>query len=261
MTNWIISANPNKYDIARSFEHYSYIDWRQKNNFQVGDIVFIYVSSPDNMVQYKCTVLDTNRTYPNIRDDKRYFKNPDEYQKSIKGKFVRLLLSEMINNSALSYKNLKSKGLKSKMQGPMTINGTLLDYISINFSDNFQKEIFPELIDDKDTLFEGIKKQILVNRYERSSMARKKCLEHHKPICAVCDMNFVQIYGEIGKDFIHIHHLIPLHKIGKEYKIDYEKDLIPVCPNCHAMLHRKIEGKEPSIEELKQMINNQIAKT
>jgi 5-methylcytosine-specific restriction protein A len=59
------------------------------------------------------------------------------------------------------------------------------------------------------------------------------------------------MYGDLGKDFIHVHHIIPIHKIGKEYKINYIKDLIPVCPNCHAMLHRKLDGKEVDIEELK----------
>lgn len=52
-------------------------------------------------------------------------------------------------------------------------------------------------------------------------------------------MNFKDIYGEIGTDFIHIHHLIP------------------VCPNCHSMLHKKINGKLPTVEELRKMINKQ----
>jgi len=61
--------------------------------------------------------------------------------------------------------------------------------------------------------------------------------------------------GEIGNEFIHVHHLTPIHKIGKEYKVDYKNDLIPVCPNCHSMLHRKFNGNEPTIDELKKMIN------
>ncbi|MFV0148463.1 HNH endonuclease [Empedobacter falsenii] len=67
-------------------------------------------------------------------------------------------------------------------------------------------------------------------------------------------MNFEEVYGKLGKGFIHIHHITPLYQIGKEYKVDYKKDLAPVCPNCHAMLHRKIDGKEFSIQELKELI-------
>ena len=72
--------------------------------------------------------------------------------------------------------------------------------------------------------------------------------------CKVCNLNFKKVYGEIGEDFIHIHHIVPINEIGKNYKIDYKKDLIPVCPNCHSMLHRKLNGKEPTIEKLKLMM-------
>ena len=60
-------------------------------------------------------------------------------------------------------------------------------------------------------------------------------------------------YGEIGKKFIHIHHLVKISDIKEEYMIDPIEDLRPVCPNCHAMLHKK----EPpfTIEELKGMLN------
>jgi len=52
-------------------------------------------------------------------------------------------------------------------------------------------------------------------------------------------MNFAKIYGKLGKGFIHVHHLKPIAtRKGKTYTLDPKKDLIPVCPNCHAMLHR-----------------------
>lgn len=46
---------------------------------------------------------------------------------------------------------------------------------------------------------------------------------------------FTDMYGDIGKDFIHVHHLL----IGEEYVVDHIKDLRPVCPNCHAMLDKR----------------------
>ena len=51
--------------------------------------------------------------------------------------------------------------------------------------------------------------------------------------------DFEQTYGEIGKGFIHVHHLTPVSSIGKEYRLNPQTDLVPVCPNCHNMLHRK----------------------
>jgi len=256
MTNWIISADPMKYNFDKSFKDHSFIDWGQRFDFQIGDIIFIYTSGRDGMIQHKCIVQAINLTYPNTRDDKEYYFDPNDYYESIKGKFMRLILQDQVDNIGLTYANLKINGLNSKLQGPVKIKGALLNYIVSNFFDSYQTETFPELINNKDTLFEGIKKQVLVNKYERSSIARKKCLDFHKPICSVCDMNFAEIYGEIGRNFIHIHHRIPIHSIGIKYEIHYEKDLIPVCPNCHAMLHRKLNNREPTIDELREMIKN-----
>lgn len=85
---------------------------------------------------------------------------------------------------------------------------------------------------------EGLRKSVFVNVYERSAEARKKCIEHMGCVCAVCGFDFEKVYGELGKGFIHVHHRIPISSIGKAYTVNYETDLVPVCPNCHAMLHR-----------------------
>lgn len=85
---------------------------------------------------------------------------------------------------------------------------------------------------------EGAVMTVKVNRYERSPEARRLCLAHHGTTCSVCDLNFADRYGEIGAGFIHVHHLVPLSDIGESYQVDPIKDLRPVCPNCHAMLHK-----------------------
>lgn len=88
-------------------------------------------------------------------------------------------------------------------------------------------------------LLEGAKQQIFVNIYERSPVARAMCIAHYGWSCWVCGFNFEKQYGEIGKRYIHIHHLTPLSVIGDTYEVDPVRDLRPVCPNCHAMLHKK----------------------
>ena len=228
MTNWIISANSQMYDHASSFEHYSFIDWRQGNvRFEVGDIVFIYSTQPIKMIQYKCVIEKIDLYSPNIRDDKEYWKDIAEYEKSIDGKFMRLKLIDQIYNQKLSLENLKANGLNAAPQGPQRIeNEELLKYINLNFSDNLQIDIFPDVLDNDNIEFEGIKKQILVNKYERSSIARQKCIQFHGLNCKVCGLKFSEMYGDIGNEFIHIHHLIPIHTIGKEYKVDYKNELL-----------------------------------
>ncbi|AUZ04700.2 MULTISPECIES: HNH endonuclease [Vitreoscilla] len=96
---------------------------------------------------------------------------------------------------------------------------------------------------------EGARKTITVNAYERHSKARQACLDHYGYQCQVCGFDFERQYGAIGKNFIHVHHREDLACIEAEYQVNPMVDLVPVCPNCHAMLHQKKPAY--SIDELK----------
>ena len=99
--------------------------------------------------------------------------------------------------------------------------------------------------------YEGDVQKALVNKYERNPVARRECIEIFGYKCQVCGMDFEKKYGSIGQGYIHVHHIVPLSKIGKGYHVNPKTDLVPVCANCHAMLHRKVGGKILTIEELK----------
>lgn len=86
--------------------------------------------------------------------------------------------------------------------------------------------------------WEGAVRRVTVNAYERDPAARQACIDHHGLVCKVCENDLTTVYGQIAEGFIHVHHLKPLGGIRKGYSVDPIKDLLPVCPNCHAMLHR-----------------------
>ncbi len=111
--------------------------------------------------------------------------------------------------------------------------------------------VYPDEIKDNN-LIEGAKKQVTVNAYERNSQARKECLQYYGTKCVICNFDFKAKYGEIGQGFIHVHHLKPLSEINKQYIINPIEDLRPVCPNCHAMLHKRSPAY--SIEEVQRFI-------
>lgn len=91
-------------------------------------------------------------------------------------------------------------------------------------------------------LTEGAKKQITVNAYERDPKAVKCCKDYYmhrdgKLVCQICHFDFGAVYGVEYANKIHIHHIKPISEIGGEYEVDPLEDLIPVCPNCHMVLH------------------------
>lgn len=114
-------------------------------------------------------------------------------------------------------------------------------------------DLFPdELHEEVEGYLEGAAHLVTVNKYERDPRARAQCIKHYGVRCQVCGLDFAKTYGAIGEGFIHVHHVRPLSDVGSEYTVDPVEDLRPVCPNCHAMLHRR---KPPyTIEELRETI-------
>lgn len=99
---------------------------------------------------------------------------------------------------------------------------------------------------------EGGRVRIEVNRYERSTINRAACIEIHGAICKACGFDFGAVYGGIGSGFIEVHHVEPVSGIAPGTVVDPARDLMPLCSNCHSMIHRR---KPPfSMEELRAML-------
>lgn len=113
----------------------------------------------------------------------------------------------------------------------------------------------PDEVDPAGIYLEGSVHRVLVNAYERNLHARRLCVEHHGTNCSICGFNFGSVYGEVVEGFIHVHHLRPLSEIGGEYQVDPIKDLRPVCPNCHAVAHKRIPAY--SIAEVRELLDAQ----
>jgi len=114
--------------------------------------------------------------------------------------------------------------------------------------------LLPEEIEATTALIEGTARRVSVNAYERNSEARQRCIEYHGTSCCICGFNFGAAYGEVAEGYIHVHHLKPLSEIGGQYVINPVEDLRPVCPNCHAVLHRRTPAF--SIEEIKALLKS-----
>ena len=112
----------------------------------------------------------------------------------------------------------------------------------------------PDEVPANQNFVEGAVKSVRINAYERNPAARKACIKHYGCRCCVCNIDFNAAYGSIGDGYIHVHHIVELSAIGGAYEVDPVRDLRPVCPNCHAMLH----SRQPalSIDALKALLTN-----
>jgi 5-methylcytosine-specific restriction enzyme A len=105
---------------------------------------------------------------------------------------------------------------------------------------------------DTHGLPEGGKTQITVNRYERDRRNRAAALAIHGHRCKACDTNMAERYGPIAEGLIEVHHIVPVSEVGPGYIIDPRSDLVPLCPDCHSVAHRR--SPPYSIEELQNML-------
>lgn len=99
---------------------------------------------------------------------------------------------------------------------------------------------------------EGAKVRIEVNRYERSRLNRAMCISIHGSMCAACSLSMQTKYGELGESYIQVHHVTPVSRMPEGYVVNPITDLVPLCPNCHAMVHRK--DPPLTVEELRAAI-------
>ncbi|MBY0120919.1 EVE domain-containing protein [Bacillus sp. S/N-304-OC-R1] len=118
--------------------------------------------------------------------------------------------------------------------------------------ENVKSDIESQEIEEGNGI-EGTKKSYLVNKYERVPKNRKKAIEIHGLNCYVCGFNFEEVYGERGKDFIEVHHISPLSTLEEAVEINPKTDLVPLCANCHRMIHRR-KDEILTIEELREIL-------
>jgi 5-methylcytosine-specific restriction protein A len=103
---------------------------------------------------------------------------------------------------------------------------------------------------------EGAVSQVLVNRYERDPRNRKAAIALHGKICMACGFDFQEVYGDLGDEYIVVHHVTPVSVMGEDYLVDPKNDLVSICANCHAMIHRK--NPPLTLDELKRLLDKDI---
>ena len=92
-------------------------------------------------------------------------------------------------------------------------------------------------IEDLEKYPEGAVSTVVVNRYERDRRNRAAAISIHGTTCKACGFDFGARYGVIAAGFIEVHHTTPVSKLGANYVVDPVRDLVPLCPNCHAVAH------------------------
>lgn len=264
MQTWIFQGNPKHFDVDTYLTEEKVITWsvRQKhfvNQLQSGDVVYIWRSDggkkgTGGIVAKTFAISEPyiiektdNRSEHWIED-----QVPDEFA-SIDLEVVDVDLAPRIKRVDV----LEDERLADMLILRNPVNTNYL--ISEEHAALLQKLWDgPSVEDDLQAIevesgrLEGKLKTYYGQRYERDATNRRKAIEIHGTTCKACGFDFEKVYGERGRNFIEVHHIKPLH-MTKEIRVNPETDLVPLCANCHRMIHRDPQHVL-TIEELKQLL-------
>ena len=139
-----------------------------------------------------------------------------------------------------------------KTEGLKYYIGYLKSRESINSSTQHKKYDIKDVVEEYE---EGSLLDCHGSKYERNRKARQDCLKYYGYTCRVCGFDFEKQYGKIGREFIEVHHRTEVSSYGgTNHKVHPIEDLIPVCSNCHSMLHRTRPAM--SIADLSSLVKN-----
>lgn len=112
MSSWVISSNPAIYDAKQAFLENNEVDWVTKQDFEIGDIVYIYEVIPPRGrggIVYKTKVTKTDIPLGDKLEDRKHWAG-QAYPKNMTEltRFIRLGLTEESNSRELSLSALKA---------------------------------------------------------------------------------------------------------------------------------------------------------
>ncbi|MDX1959509.1 MAG: HNH endonuclease [Leptospiraceae bacterium] len=222
-------------------------------SIRIGDRVFIIILGQEPKGIFASgKVISNPFLSPHWNDEnKNIYKVSIELEILLNPSSEPILTLEYLNSETLSKQNWFSQASGISIRNDVTeeLEKLWFEFLQKN---KLKQNYFLDYDNSLPTYVEGASIEITQTRYERNPYVRKECLKYHGYSYKICNFNFEKFYGNLGYKYIHVHHITPISTNQKETTIDPIKDLIPVCPNCHAMLHKS--NPPLSVEELKEII-------
>ena len=261
-TTWVLPVreeNVKKY-VINSFSEIGSIAWyNDRYKFEVGDIVYLYVSSPIKAVKFKCRVTDTNYYLPED-DDKNKSRVRDSF--FTEGPFVEFTeLFEFESDRQTSYKALKAVGVTTQFQGGVKIDGVVADYLEKvendqknrrGSNDAIPSSVLVMPLDElrqiaiKNSSVDVSTIRELVTQYHRDQYVALYAKRRANGICDLCE-NEAPFLDKNGQPYLESHHIVWLAQGGSD-TID---NTVALCPNCHRKMH--IVNDEKDVAKLKEI--------
>lgn len=259
------------------------------------EIIEEYVNVLDRKSD-KYTLTNLNKTYDNVRAHiavcktgdmvKEHWKQLNPYfrkeyaRENLFKKDLIEILDDLFNkivernnidmSNAKTPKSTLSRVLETNSQSTTYgVNNTFYSVYGVSerrgfwgLVDNDIPQGEPSYTQDDDSFAEG--KEVLRKHVEHERnrkliiLAKQKFRDEHNGelFCEACGFNFEKEYGELGKDFVEVHHTKPVSEMQDGEKTNIN-DVVMVCSNCHSMIHRRRPWLTK--EDIKTILHRKVA--
>lgn len=245
MIEWILPTNPKNFRTDDAMRALGALEWFQSRsikNIQIGDVVYLYVSSPVQEIHWKCLVTDTGRMIPQIKGDLPFF-NYDVSESTFQGPYIELRPAyEFSLPDLVSFRQLKNNGLKNRLMGPCRVNPQLsayLAHVEEIQQDEEKQESHLQSLSTAQLLALAKKhsgpsrtKQTTSSSFSRSPYIAQYAKRRANGFCQLCD-NPAPFVAANGEPYLESHHVIWLSQGGQ----DSIENTVALCPNCHRKMH------------------------
>lgn len=251
---WIASSKPRIYDSIKGFKEHSEIDWGNAghNKMHVGDIVYIYITQPEQRIAIKTEVIKSGYPVNELLGGEGQFNRDEEYDTC--DDFIRLKLVHFINSDFLGIDDLHKHGINGNIQGKRKVLDQTLSYIKYHEGNKDSGIVsIEELTKDLEKAILFSKHSTPRNREERLEQADKKpqqieirtrgfkrnadvivtVLYRANGVCERCNQEAPFIRKKDNTPYLEVHHKKQLSEGGE----DSVENAIAICPNCHRELH------------------------
>ena len=195
-----------------------------------------------NRMQFQAIIESNKTSFSSISleiDGRPFFGNSSELSQS---PLLTFEVEALTSESSIEYGLLNDQEV-ALIEFAVALIATALPISSVVFRNPDEVLGYPE----------GAISHVLVNKYERDPRNRREAISIHGQSCMACGLNFREKYGTLGDDYIIVHHVVPVSQIGSDYVINPSSDLVTLCANCHAMVHR--QDPPISVEQLRQILS------
>lgn len=133
MNYWIRAYDGRQYRVDDFIRDHGFIDWPMRNHFEVGDVVFLYLTAPVGRITWAMEVTKVDMTWQECEADDEYFMTAEAMARHIatrdSKRYVRFGMLKQLTSPMLSLAQLRAHGMNGAPRSPRRLQPDTVEFV------------------------------------------------------------------------------------------------------------------------------------